>query len=112
MSLRVISLAKYSQGIGILAGRDRGKAVREAEGLDAVDRSRTPVIVQIPEDVFSVNSSFFLGMFEKSINALGEDEFRRVYAFEGPDAVQTVEDGIRTALLMGTRLRPHRSQPA
>lgn len=112
MNQRIIDLAKYSQGVSVLAGRDRGYAVRKAEALDSLERDYKPgdepVLVRIPETVLSVNSSFFLGMFEKSIRDLGADGFRSAYRFEGNGAEQTVADGIRAALLMGTRLRPLR----
>lgn len=108
----VIDLGKYADNIGILAGRDRGQAVRRDARLDDADRDGIPVRVVIPDVVYSVNSSFFLGLFEKSVNALGEGEFRRRYVFEGKDADQTREEGIRTALLMGAPFRPLRKKTA
>jgi hypothetical protein len=107
-----IDLGHYAKGVRVLAGRDRGQAVRKAEGLDSIERANVPVVVVIPDHLLSVNSSFFLGMFEKSIGELGEEGFRALYTFEGPGAQQIVDDGVRTALLMGTRLRPARRQTA
>lgn len=93
-----VDLANYnSVGIRVYAGRDRGEAVRKAARLDELDTAEGPVIVVIPADVFSVNSSFFLGMFGPSIRLLGEERFRHHYRFEGADLELLVEDSIRQA---------------
>lgn len=108
MTARTIDLGSYAKkGVGILAGREFGRDVREEEGLDQIDASRDPsteVRVVIPSRIYAVNSSFFLGMFEKSITELGTTEFRRRYRFEGRDAQETLEEGIRIAQLFGTSL--------
>ncbi len=82
----------------VFAGRDRGRAVRNAAQLDAVDQADATVEVRVPDDVYSINSSFFLGMFGKSVRNLGAEEFRRRYHFVGEDLHEFVEEGIREAL--------------
>lgn len=109
MEAKTISLATYSSpGVGILAGRDRGERARKEEKLDSLDRAEeVEVTVVIPEHIYSVNSSFFLGMFDRSIRALGAEGFRRRYKFVGPDADSMRDEGIRMALLLGRPFRPN-----
>lgn len=109
---REIDLDTYAQGVTVLAGRERGRAVREKEGLDALDLTEEEVVVILPEYLISVNSSFFLGMFETSVATLGEARFRKKYRFVGRIADETREDGIRTALLMNRRFRPVKRKTA
>lgn len=100
METLIVNLGSYSdKNIGILAGRERGATVRKAVGLDEADVSGRRVRIVIPAEIYSVNSSFFLGMFETSILTLGADEFIRRYEFVGVDANSTRDEGIRTALL-------------
>ena len=51
----------------VYIGRPKGKAAREKYKLDVVDRSNDLVKVIIPDNTFSINSSFFLGFFGNSI---------------------------------------------
>ncbi len=100
--MKTLDLGKHStSGVGILAGRERGYRARAAEGLDAVDRRKGEVQVRVvvPEEVYSINSSFFLGLFEKSIVTLGEDEFKRRYLFEGDVAQSARDEGLRITRL-------------
>lgn len=107
MTTRRIDLGKYSsKGVGVLAGRERGAAVRKEENLDAIDASADDVEVFIPDRLYAVNTSFFLGMFERSIVRLGADRFRARYHFVGRDAEATRDEGIRIAALYGTPLVP------
>ena len=57
-----------------LAGKPRGEDARKAFNLDAVDASGEPVIVQVPDYIYAISSSFFLGLFSKSILKLGSAE--------------------------------------
>jgi hypothetical protein len=96
---RQIDLATFnSSGVRVYAGRDRGEAARRDARLADADAAGEAIVVLIPEDVFSINSSFFLGMFGDSIRLLGEDGFRRQYTFVGPGIDLVLEDGIREAL--------------
>lgn len=96
-----VSLERYrSEGVRVFAGRERGEEVRRKAELDILDeRTDVSVIeVLVPLDVFSVNSSFFLGMFGPSVRKLGERGFRAKYRFSGKDISGTVDEGIREAL--------------
>lgn len=97
---RVVDLDEYrTPGGRVFSGRDRGEMVRKAARLDELDLEDSTIRVVVPDDVFSVNSSFFLEMFGPSIRRLGEEEFRRRYQFEGPNLDRVMRDGIREALL-------------
>jgi hypothetical protein len=106
MKPKTIRLEDYVEaGVGVLAGQDAGRAVRDKCRLDDVDAlalADAPdgvVTIVIPDFVYSFNSSYFLGMLAPSVNTLGAVEFRRRYVFVGPDADQIRERGIRVSLL-------------
>ena len=87
-----------SHGTRVFAGRDRGKSVRDAVDLDARDLEPGTVDVVVPQDTLYVSSSFFLGLFGKSVRTLGEDAFRAKYRFSGGDITSTLDAGVREAL--------------
>lgn len=90
----------------MLSGRQHGSDARRLTGLEAVELDpNVDVRVIIPPSVFSITSSFFLGMFGDTIARLGAQAFRQRFKFEGMDASSVVEQGIRRALLTGTPLR-------
>lgn len=103
-----INLGEFSSdGIGVLAGRGLGEAARARYQLDALDRQADSELqIEIPDFIYSINSSFFLGMFAESIRSLGEAEFRRRFKFVGDDADRIVDDGIRKALRTASPLPP------
>lgn len=82
----------------IFSGRVRGEQVRLAARLPELDTSDTEIEVHVPEDAFSVTSSFFLGMFRDSINLLGEEPFRRRFRFTGKNIQRVVDESIKEAL--------------
>jgi hypothetical protein len=97
--MATINLEKYRSGKSrVFSGRDRGEAARRDADLDRLDRSHEKVRIIVPHDVRSVNSSFFLGMFEDSIKQLGEEEFMRKYSFEGPAIEDALRYGVPAAL--------------
>lgn len=108
---RAIDLDDYrSKSSRVFAGRHRGEEVRKTARLNDEDKAEDAVEVVIPMDTFSVNSSFFLGMFGDSIRALGEERFREKYHFKGKNISRVLEDGIREALRTGSPLeRPRQS---
>ena len=102
-----IDLARHrSQGSHLLSGRDRGISVRADERLDDRDREKGSVTVAVPEDIYSINTSFFLGLFGPSVRKLGSREaFLGHYKFVcTPLLLEDVERGIREALKKGTPL--------
>src|SRR6185437_15793255 len=107
--MNVINLAEWRtySGSKVFSGRERGKVVRERLRIDDLDHAAEPVEVRIPMDTFSVNQSFFLGMFAKSVRALGANMFRAHYRFDGPpEALRSIQEGIDVCLHQGTALDP------
>jgi hypothetical protein len=93
-----ISLETYrDSGSKIFSGRPRGERVRQSATLAALEDNGFSFEIFVPEDLYSVTSSFFLGMFGDSIRKLGEEEFRRRYKFCGKNISRVVEEGIREA---------------
>lgn len=83
----------------VLSGRPRGAECREMFKVDALDRTAAQVTVSIPRDIYSMNTSFFLGLFGDSVRALGENGFTSKYRFDC-SAIhnETILDGIERAL--------------
>lgn len=95
LNMHTINLKKYqAHGERVFAGRAKGQRVRDEERLSELIETGEPILVLIPENVFSVNSSFFLGMFTEAILKLGPEEFRNRFSFEGIDMREAVEAGI------------------
>jgi len=84
----------------VYIGRDRGMAERAKYNLDEVDKSDQCVTVKIPESTYSINSSFFLGLFGKSIKYAGSSEkFREKYVISAPKEINdNLENYIERAL--------------
>jgi len=99
-----IDIGKY--GGPVYIGREKGKAIRDKFGLDSVDSSETRVCVLIPDNTYSINSSYFLSLFGPSIRAAGSrDAFLDKYEFRGPPSVwETIDSCISRALHEKTAL--------
>ena len=91
-----VDISKYKgQKYKVLSGVDRGKEVRKELNLDGIDLQSEKVYFTIPEDVYSLNCSFFSGLFQESLKKLGEKRFREKYQFECTDIIRkNIEDGI------------------
>ena len=99
MDKLILNFARF--GGPVYTGRPNGEAARAKSGLDEFDRQvEGKAIVQIPNETFSVNSSFFLGLFGLSVRHAGSREaFLRKYEFDVPDYLKdSIEDGISLAL--------------
>ena len=78
-----IDLSKFNGPV--YAGRARGENAREQAKLDQIDDSAAFVQVNIPDDTYTVTSSFFLGMFGPSVIKAGSrDEFVKRFHFRSP----------------------------
>lgn len=95
----VIDLDDHRTGnTPVLSGRQRGKEVRRSTRLDSEDDSAQKITIIVPEDVYLVASSFFLGMLGPSVRKLGEAGFRERFEFEGPVNEAVIKDVVREAL--------------
>jgi hypothetical protein len=78
----------------VYTGRDRGERLRKEFKLDELDAEGGTVRVSIPEDAYTISSSFFLGMFGPSVVSSGsKDRFYARYHFQSPAFLQEVLDG-------------------
>ena len=94
-----LSSVRTSPSSRVFSGRERGLAAREKFNLNVLDHQSGGVTVVIPEGTYSMNMSFFLGMFGDSVRELGRDEFRQKYLFESdPVHLQSIEEGVNRAL--------------
>ncbi len=59
----------------VFTGRDRGIDVRNLSNLDELERSNEHIIVEVPEDIYSINPSFFEEFFKNVVNKLGREKF-------------------------------------
>lgn len=93
----------------VLSGRERGREVRKIAKLEEMERSGEKIIVMVPKEVYSLNASFFLGLFGPSIRSMGEKEFRARYEFVcDPLIRRNIDDGISHALKESDVLRGFR----
>jgi hypothetical protein len=84
-----------------LSGHERGRAARGKYHLDDADAGGETVHVVVPEDIYSVTSSFFQGMFSESVRKAGNrDQFLARYAFDAaPVVLRQIERGIEASLM-------------
>lgn len=98
--LKTIDLTKnIPSTLKVLAGRENGKRMRISLGINEEDLKGDPVQVIVAKDMFSLTSSYFLGLFGNSVRKLGEEGFRKKYVFECADTIRkNIEYGISDAL--------------
>ena len=91
--------ARTSRESRVLSGRPRGVECRQRFNLSKLDVAPERVVVTIPADIYSMNISFFLGLFGDSVRALGKVKFMEKYRFIcDPIHTDTILDGIERAL--------------
>ncbi|MCE5222363.1 MAG: hypothetical protein LLF98_14250 [Clostridium sp.] len=86
-------------GNKVLSGRDNGYYWRKSFKIDKLDKEDYGILVLVPEELFSINPSFFLGLFGDSIRALGEIKFRERYKFDCDEVImESIDEDIRRAV--------------
>lgn len=71
-----------------LAGKPRGEAARKHFDVDALDAGSDAVTVKVPDYIYAISSSFFLGLFSRSVLKFGSaDAFLGHYRFQADDSV-------------------------
>jgi hypothetical protein len=84
----MVSVNFSDLGGPVFVGRANGKNAREKLNVDSLDQLSEPVTVTVPENTYSINSSYFLGLFGPSVVAFGSREaFFDHYRFNAPDVV-------------------------
>lgn len=77
----------------VYTGRNRGERLRETLQLDALDQADDKILVLIPSAIYSISSSFFLGMFGPSVVRLGSKEaFYQKYDFRASEFLRGIVD--------------------
>lgn len=66
----------------VFTGRDRGEDVRNASKIDSIEAKYDRVKIIIPNQVFSINPSFFEELFINVVSKLGKEKFRSKFVFE------------------------------
>ncbi len=103
--MKKIDLSKLTQYIRVISGRDKGIELRAKLKIDEKDNDEEIYEIEIAKNVYSFNSSCFLGLFSDSIKKLGEKKFREKYQFNCSDLIRmNIEDGIRDAVNNGNPL--------
>ena len=59
----------------VFTGRDRGLYVREQSKIDEIEQSYDEVKIIIPNNIYSINPSFFEELFVNIIKRLGKENF-------------------------------------
>jgi hypothetical protein len=93
----IVDLANHrSKNSRVYSGRPRGRLVRKELKLDTLDKDNSIYEFLIPLDTFSVNTSFFLGLFGESVRSLSENGFRSKYLF--PNAKESILKNINSGI--------------
>lgn len=83
----------------VISGRPEGETRRQKEKLDTLDQvDDMAIVIKIPERVFSVSSSFILGLCGDSIRKFKEEGFRERFTFDGRLPTGVLDYAIRQAL--------------
>lgn len=94
-----INLKQYINNKKVLSGREKGKKLREDLKLDEKDKTETSIGIEIPKEVYALNSSYFLGLFGASVRKFGKDKFLEKYRFSCTHIIMlNILDGIEDAL--------------
>lgn len=66
----------------VFTGRDRGEDVRKASKIDEIEKSFEEVTIIIPDNIYSINPSFFEELFVNVVLKLGREKFIEKFKFQ------------------------------
>ena len=66
----------------VFTGRDRGQEVREKSKIDELENSNDRIIIEVPDDIYSINPSFFEELFFNVVTKLRKDAFLEKFTIE------------------------------
>lgn len=101
MTVCRIDLSNYKRKESkMFSGRNNGKDARKRSKIEIKEEECKEIIIDVPSDTMSINSSFFLGMFGISVRKLGDSAFREKYKFktDNQSIITNIEEGIAWAL--------------
>lgn len=89
-----------------LSGKTKGQDARRDLGIEGLDKEIEPIIVVIPDEIYAISPSFFLGLFSQSLSHFGSrDAFMRHYLFKADSVIiGQIEDGIQQHFITPTAL--------
>lgn len=94
-------------GAKVFTGRDRGADVRKKSKLDEIEEKYDKVVIVIPDNVYSINPSFFEELFLNVVIKLGKEDFLKKFEFESQGDYQyekPLNDAITRILRSSTAL--------
>lgn len=82
MKEETFDLGKYrAEGAKIFTGRDKGKYVRKTSKFDNIEKENDRIFFIIPDNLYSINPSFFEELLINVVVKLGKDGFLNKYEF-------------------------------
>lgn len=79
----IIDLEKFrTPGSKVFTGRDRGQIVRKSSRIDEIALTNDIIKIVIPDNIYSINPSFFEELFLNVVLTLGKEEFFNKFKFE------------------------------
>lgn len=66
----------------VFTGRDRGQEVRDRSRIDELEASNDRIIIEVPNDIYSINPSFFEELFFNVVRKLRKDAFLEKFTIE------------------------------
>lgn len=108
---QIIDLARFvGKSEKALVGRDNGEAVKEkilkaGINFEELEKAGDKIVIKIPPEVVSINKSFFLGLFELTIQRLGSaHNFFEKYEIDTTDHIKRkVQDHAAAAMLKASQ---------
>lgn len=83
MATKTINLQDFrTSGSRVFTGRDRGIEVRNASKIDSFESQFDEIIIQIPEDIGSINPSFLEEFLHNVVIKLKKDAFFNKFQFK------------------------------
>lgn len=78
----IIDLEIYRvQTAKVFTGRDRGLFVRNESHIDEIEEKHEEIEIIIPDNIYSINPSFFEELFFNVVNKLGKANFLSKFKF-------------------------------
>lgn len=76
-----ISVDENGNPAKVFTGRDRGESVREKSNIDEIEKNFSQVNIIIPDNIYSINPSFFEELFTNVVIKLGRKNFFEKFKF-------------------------------
>ncbi len=91
-----------------LSGKEKGEDARKHYHVDEYDKNGNQVIVKVPKDLRGMSTSFFLGLFSKSVKFCGSpNAFYDRFKFDArPTVLKQINRGVDRSLMDLTPFQP------